>query len=92
MKNTLTPVEKKALKAQAHALKPTVIIGSQGLSENVHHEVELALNVHELIKVRVNAGSKADRQALITTLIEEHDAELIHVIGHIAILYRSKPE
>ena len=92
MKNTLTPVEKKALKAKAHALKPTVIIGNQGLSENVHHEIDLALNVHELIKVRVNAASKTDRQVLITALIEQHGAELIDVIGHIAILYRSQAE
>ena len=32
---TLTPAEKKALKAQAHALDPVVLIGDKGLTPNV---------------------------------------------------------
>ena len=57
---TLTPAEKKALKAQAHALDPVVLIGDKGLTPNVVKEIDMNLNAHGLIKVR-EAGD--DREA-----------------------------
>lgn len=57
---TLTPAEKKALKAQAHALDPVVLIGDKGLTPNVVKEIDMNLSAHGLIKVRV-AGD--DREA-----------------------------
>ena len=44
-------MKKKALKAKAHVLKPTVMIGQHGLTDAVIAEIDIALNAHELIKI-----------------------------------------
>ena len=44
---------KKSLKAQAHHLKPVVLLGAKGLTEAVIAETDVALLSHELIKVKI---------------------------------------
>lgn len=47
--------DRSRLKARAHHLKPVVTIGAAGLSEAVLMELGLALDHHELIKVKTGA-------------------------------------
>jgi len=84
----VNPQMKRQLKSQAHSLKPVVMIGSSGLSEAVHNEIELALDAHELIKVRVSHEDREVRKALTGEISKNNRAELIGSIGHIIILYR----
>lgn len=79
---------KKFLRAKAHTLKPVVITGQHGASPQVLSEIERALDHHELIKVRVNAGDREQRQSLIQEILDATSAELIQSIGHIITLYR----
>ena len=79
---------KKFLRAKAHTLKPVVITGQRGASPQVLSEIERALDHHELIKVRVNAGDREQRQSLIQEILTATSAELIQSIGHIITLYR----
>ncbi len=89
---TLTPAEKKALKAQAHALDPVVLIGDKGLTEAVLKEIEVHLNAHGLIKVRV-AGDDRDARIECGQAICEHSgAALVQHIGKLLVLYRPKAE
>lgn len=81
---------KKELKANSHKLKPVVIIGSQGLTDNVQKEIATALEAHELIKIRINARDDEARQAMTQAILDEHDATLVNQIGHIAVIYRRK--
>jgi RNA-binding protein len=83
---------KRALMARAHALKPVVLLGAAGLTEPVLAEIELALNHHELIKVRVNGGDRDMRDAQVRTIVEETGAALVQRIGNIAVLFRANPE
>ena len=83
---------KKALKQKAHSLNPVVIIGSAGLTEGVHNEIDVALDSHELIKVRVNAEDREQRKQMTETICQHHQAELIQAIGHIIAIYRKKVE
>ena len=64
----LTPVERKALKGQAHHLNPIVMIGADGLTDAVRKETEAALNAHGLIKIRVLGDDRAAREALFAQL------------------------
>ncbi len=79
---------KKDLIRLAHALKPVVMIGSNGLTESVHNEIEVALEAHELIKIRVGANDADQRKLFIDEICEEHSAELVQKIGSIAVFYR----
>jgi RNA-binding protein len=84
----LTESQKKFLRKLAHALKPVVIIGDAGLSENVLKEINIALNHHELIKIRVNAGDRQERDTLIKKIVAVTTAEPVMQIGHVVVVYR----
>lgn len=84
----MNPSIKKQLKQRAHSLKPVVQTGAKGLTEAVHAEIDVALNAHELIKIKLIAGDKPTRQTMITSIITQHQAELIQDIGHTLTIYR----
>lgn len=85
---SLNEKQKRYLRQRAHPLKPVVIIGANGLSENVLNEIDLSLAHHELIKVRVNAMDREERDAMIGEICRVLNASLVQRIGHIAVLYR----
>ena len=87
----ITPALKKFLKTRAHALKPVVMTGQHGLTPAVLNEINLALEHHELIKVRLIAAKREDRKTMIETILTDTAAELIQAIGHVITLYRKNP-
>jgi RNA-binding protein len=89
---SITEKQKRWLKKQSHHLKPVVTLGQHGLTEAVLAEIELALSHHELLKVKVNAGDREERDAAIALIGERTDAVLVGRIGHVASFYRANPE
>ena len=88
----LSEKQKRDLKRQAHHLKPVVIVGQHGLSDNVHQEIDIALSHHELIKVRVNAGDRPERAALVAEIVQRSGSERVLEVGHIIALFRRNPD
>ena len=86
MKN-LTSAQIRFLRAQAHHLKPVVMVGDKGLTENVLAEVEQALEVHELIKVGV-AAEREEREEAAQIMSAESGAHVVQIIGKMVVLYR----
>lgn len=80
------------MRAKAHLLKPVVITGQNGVTLAVLNEIDLALEHHELIKVRVNAADREDRKTMIQQICTDSSAELIQAIGHVVTLYRKTPK
>ncbi|CAL1239037.1 ribosome assembly RNA-binding protein YhbY [Candidatus Methylocalor cossyra] len=80
------------LKKRAHALKPVVSTGYQGLTPALLNEIDLALNHHRLIKVRLNAADRHQRRQLAEAICQETAAELIQAVGHVITLYREPPD
>lgn len=89
---TITTQLRNQLRAAAHALKPVVLIGDNGLTEAVLKEINLHLNVHQLIKIRVAGDDRAARTAMYEQICAELHAEPIHHIGKILTIYRENPE
>ncbi|MDD2720096.1 MAG: YhbY family RNA-binding protein [Gallionella sp.] len=87
----LTVTERLTLKARAHQLKPTVIIGNAGLSESVLREIAKTLELHELIKIRVMA-ERADREAILTEICGQLDAAAVQHIGKILVIFKANPD
>lgn len=83
--------QKRWLKKQVHHLKPVVSLGQAGLTEAVLAEIELALDYHELIKVKIAAAEREQRDAIILTIEERTRSDLIDRIGHIAAFFRANP-
>jgi len=77
------------LRALAHALKPVVMIGNNGLTEKVLHEIETALNAHELIKIKVQGDDRALRTQMLQDICAKSGATAIHHIGKQLVVYRA---
>jgi putative YhbY family RNA-binding protein len=87
----LTPAERKEHRALAHHLHPVVMIGNDGLTAAVKKEIELALNAHGLIKVRMFSDDRAAREATFAALADELSAAPIQHIGKLLVLWRPMP-
>jgi len=87
----LSPKRKRALRARAHHLNPVVSVGAAGASDAVLAELEIALDEHQLVKLRIAADDRQQRRKLIDTLCRRANAELVQRIGHTAVIYRQRP-
>ena len=85
---TLNAAQKRFLRSKAHHLNPVVMVGQHGLGENVMHEVNLALDAHELIKIKLSVGDRKEKKSILSEVISNSKAELIQSIGHVAVLFR----
>ena len=84
--------QQKNLKTRAHHLKPVIQVGTQGLTANVLAAIDEALLTHELIKIKLPAGEKEQRQEFSEAICLAMKAEKIQTIGRVLIIYRKKPE
>ena len=84
----LTPEQKKQYKSIGHHLKPVLTVADNGLTEGVLAELERALGDHELIKIKVNILDRESRLEAIAELCKAGKAELVQIIGKMALLYR----
>ncbi len=87
----LTSTQRKALRGQAHHLKPHVFVGQGGLTPNVLASIEQALDAHELIKVRFVA-MQAAKGDLVQAISEDRDCACAGTVGHVAIFFRPHPD
>ena len=89
---SLSPAERKLLKARGHALHPVVTLGNGRLSEPVLKEIENSLKAHELIKIRVTGDDRDARIALLGEICNRTGASPVQHIGKILIVYRENRE
>jgi len=85
---SFSPEQRREYRAIAHHLKPVIIVGDKGLTENLQEELERALNDHELIKIKVASQDREARQEAILALCESSGAEVVQTIGKIAVIMR----
>ena len=88
MSDTLSNPQKRYLRGLAHDLKPILMLGAKGVTAPLLAELQLALEQHELIKVKVAAQDRETRDAWIGELVDNSAATLVSRIGHTAVLYR----
>ena len=88
MPTLLTAAQTRFLRGQAHDLKAMLQVGGKGITESLVAEIDLALEHHELIKVKVGGEDRDQRAAMIAELAQRSGAALVQRIGHTAVLYR----
>ena len=84
----LDPIQIRFLRGLAHDLNPIVMIGQKGMSDGVRVELDDALSRHELVKIRVVAEEREERDQIIQALVRDTRSELIQKVGHTATFYR----
>ena len=80
------------LRGLAHPLKPVVMVGQHGMKDSIMAEVEIALDAHELIKLKISVGDREARDGIIQDIMAQSGAELVQRIGNTAILFRRNPD
>lgn len=80
------------LKGEAHSLKPVVQLGANGFTEGVLAEIENALSVHELIKVKIPSEDREELQLYVEAIVRESKAEKVQLIGKTLVLYKQGDE
>ena len=84
----LTGTQIRHLRGLAHHKHTTVTVGQSGLTEGVIKELDSALKVHELIKIKLPAGRRPDNNTTLDQLCTRTRATSIQLIGRIGIIYR----
>lgn len=84
----LSAFQKRYLRGLAHSLNPVVLLGQKGVTAAVVAELGVALDHHELVKVKLSGGDKDERGAQIDGLCTPTGAEVVQTIGHTATLWR----
>ena len=92
MPPALTSRERQQLKARAHALEPVVQVGQAGVTDRVAAELERALTAHELIKVKVTAPDRDEREQLCEDIRARVDAAEVQRVGKVLVLWRPRPD
>lgn len=88
MPTVLTSAQTRFLRGQAHDLRAMLQVGGKGITETLVAEIDLALEHHELVKIKVGAEDREARDAMIEQIVQRTDAALVQRIGHTAVLYR----
>lgn len=85
----MTSKERAAWRAKANGLEAIFQIGKEGISDNLIAQLDDALDVRELIKVRVHLESAPQPpKELAQALGEALGANVIQVIGGMIVLQR----
>lgn len=79
----LNSLEVRQLKDQLFHLKPTVVIGDNGLTSEVFQNIDRSLSNHELIKIRANVSNSRDLSVMASEVCAKAEAILIQTMGYI---------
>jgi RNA-binding protein len=88
----LTGKQRRHLRALGHHRDPVVQVGKEGISEGLVAALDVALETHELIKVKLGESAGADRRALGAAVAEAVGGELVQVLGRTVLVYRRRKQ
>jgi RNA-binding protein len=88
----LSRTQIRHLRGLAHALRPVVMVGAQGVSTAVLAELEQAISHHELVKVQIGGEDREARRAAVEQLSTHVNAEVVQAIGKTVTLFRRNPD
>lgn len=89
---TMTGKERAELRSECNRLRPTVHVGSEGLSNALTEALDDALRTRELVKVQLNPSIDLSAKDAARQLAGRVKAEVIQTIGKTATLYRKNPQ
>lgn len=88
----LTGKQARHLRGLGHHLKPVVYVGKEEVNEAVIAATEEALEIHELIKVKLQDGCLSDRKEVAEELTAATGSAVAQLLGKTILLYRPSKE
>jgi len=84
----LTGKQKKFLRGLGHHLEQSVIVGREGLTDNLIQSCSEGLQAHELLKVKLGQNCPLPKKEAAEQLAARTGSLLIQLIGKAVLLYR----
>ena len=76
------------LRGLGHHLLPAVMVGREGVTDQVVASLEDSIKAHELIKVKIQQNSPQDRSEVAELLAKRSVAAVVQILGRTILLYR----
>lgn len=84
----LTGKQKKFLRGLGHHLDHSVIVGKEGLTDNLITSCLEVMGARELIKIKLGQNCPVPKKEASQELADRTGAHLIQLIGKTVVLYR----
>ena len=84
----LTSKERSELRAQANAIDTTLIVGKDGVTENIIAEADRLLTARELVKGKVLETALMSAREVSDEICEATGADGISCVGYKFVIYR----
>ena len=89
----LTSKQRAELRGQANSLEPIFQVGKNGLTPAFLEQLEGAIALRELMKIKIlRESSPVDARTAADEIAAYIHADVVQVIGNIIVLYRENPE
>jgi len=88
----LTGKQARFLRGLGHHLTPNIMIGREGIFDQLVATTDEALSVHELIKIKVQQNSPLDRREAAEELAGRCKAQIAQILGNTFLLYRANKD
>ena len=88
----LSGKQKRYLRSIAQTQRALFQIGKDGLSDNLIHTVDGALEARELVKIKMLKTVSEDHEEIIFDLARLTHSEIVQTIGNTFVLYRRSRE
>ncbi len=88
----LTGKQARYIRGLGHHIEPTIMVGKDGVTENLLQSLDDNLSAHELVKVKIQRTCLLERKEAAEVLAEKSDAAVAQVLGNTILLYRPSEE
>ena len=82
----------KFLRSLGHHLTQSVIVGREGISDNLIQSCSEGLGAHELIKVKLGQNCPVEKKEAALELASRTGSHLVQLIGKTILLYKPNRE
>ena len=73
-------------------MDPKVIIGKNGITENLLTQIDDTLEANELVKIKILNNNLDDHNDLIQDILKELNAEFVSHMGNKFVIYRQSED
>lgn len=88
----ITGKQRSELKKIAHKLEPKVLIGKNGISDNLIKQIDQVLIKEEIIKVKILNNNMDEKDEILAEIIDKLGAEYVSSLGNKFVLYKRNEE
>lgn len=92
VRRPLNPKQLQFLKGLAHDLNPVVQLGKNGWTDPLKQQLQEALDVHELVKVKIGRECPVEASEVSERLEQELGCTVVQTLGRVVTAYQAPPK